>query len=73
MAADFSGAGPVASVTRPKEMLAGFRFGRGSFDLLPDGRSFVLVEAATRGLVEVRVVTGWTQELRELVPAAARR
>jgi hypothetical protein len=72
MAVDFAGQGEQAAVTRPREVLAGFWFGRGNVDLLPDGKSFVLVEPATRGLVEIRAVTGWARELGELVPAVAR-
>jgi len=73
MAVAFTGEGPEAVVDRPKVVLEGFDFGRGNLDLLPDGNSFVLVQPATRGLVEVRVVTGWTRELHDTVPAGARR
>ena len=73
MAVAFRGDGPEASVDRPRPVLEGFDFGRGTVDLMPDGRSFVLVEPATRGLVEVRVVTSWTRELRDTVPTTARR
>jgi Tol biopolymer transport system component len=73
LAVDFSGEGQQATVGRPREVLEGFWFGRGNLDLLPDGESFVLVEPSTRGLVELRVVTGWTRELDDLVPATAGR
>ncbi len=73
MAVAFSGEGPEATADRPKAVLEGFDFGRGTVDLLPDGNSFVLVQPAARGLVEVRVVAGWTHELRDAVPGAARR
>ena len=72
MAVDFSGAGAQPGVGAPREVLHGFGLGRGSFDLLPDGEGIVLVEPSTRGLVELRVVTGWTRELGELVPVAPR-
>ncbi len=73
MGVDFAGDGPEATVGRPKELLAGFAFGRGNVDVLPDGESFVLVEPAARGLVEIRVVRGWTRELADLVPRTAVR
>ena len=40
---------------------------------MPDGKSFVLVQSATRGLVEVRVVTGWARELADTVPVNVNR
>ena len=36
---------------------------------MPDGKSFVVVQPTERGVWELRVVTGWAGELRELVPA----
>jgi hypothetical protein len=73
MAVNFTGEGPEAAVDRPRVVLEGFDFGRGNVDLLPDGNSFVVVQPATRGLVEVRLVASWTHELRDTVPAGARR
>jgi hypothetical protein len=58
MAVAFSGGGPESAADRPEAVLEGFDFGRGAVDVLPDGDSFVLVQPATRGLVEVRVVDG---------------
>ena len=73
MAVDFNGTGYEAEVDRPKEVLEGFDFSRGNADLMPDGESFVLVQPASRGLVEIRVVTGWAQELKDTVPGGVRR
>ena len=73
MSVAFRGDGPEAEVDRPRAILEGFDFGRGTVDVMPDGSSFVLVEPATRGLVEIRVVTGWTHELRDSVPTTSRR
>ena len=74
MAVAFAGDGSEAVVDRPHEVLTGFGFARGTVDIMPDGRSFVLVEPATRGLVEVRVVTGWARESwRDTVPATCDR
>ena len=68
MAVEFSGEGSEAVVGDPQQMLKDFDFGRGNFDLMPDGESVVVVQASRRGVVELRVVTGWANELRELVP-----
>jgi serine/threonine-protein kinase len=68
MAVEFEGRGNEPTVGRPQEVVRGFDFERGSFDLLPDGESFVLAQPATPGVVEIRVVTGWARELREALP-----
>ena len=73
MAVDFRGGGPEATVDRPQAVLAGFDFGRGALDVLPDGSGFVLVQPTSHGLVEIRLVAGWTRELLDTVPAATRR
>jgi hypothetical protein len=73
MAVTFSGNGPEASADRPQAVLEGFDLGRGTLDVMPDGSGFVLVQPTSRGLVEIRLVAGWTRELRDTVPAAARR
>ena len=72
MAVDFDGHGNEPIVGRPQEVLRGFAFGRGNLDLLPDGKSFVLVQPATAGVTEVRVVTNWTQSLQDAVPRGQR-
>jgi serine/threonine-protein kinase len=72
MAVTFSGDGPEASADRPQAVLEGFDFGRGTLDVMPDGSGFVLVQPTSRGLVEIRLVAGWTRELRETVPADSR-
>jgi serine/threonine-protein kinase len=68
MAVDFSPERGEAMVGQPRQLLKDLGLGRGNFDLMPDGESVVLVQAPRRGLVELRVVTGWTEELREMVP-----
>jgi serine/threonine-protein kinase len=72
MAVDFRGGGPEAGADRPQEVLAGLDFGRGALDVLPDGTGFVLVQPTSSGLVEIRLVAGWTRELRDTVPAGRR-
>ncbi len=69
MAVEFSDGGGEAVVGQPQQLLKDFDFGRGNFDLMPDEKSVVLVQASRRGVVELRVVTGWAEELREMVPA----
>lgn len=63
MAVDFDGRGSEPVVGRPQEVLAGFEVGRGTFDLMPDGTSFVLAQPAVPGVVELRMVLAWNQEL----------
>jgi serine/threonine-protein kinase len=73
MAVDFSDEGNEAVVGRPEQLLKDMDFGRGNFDLMPDGRSVVVVQASRRGVVELRIIVGWQNELRELVPAGDAR
>ena len=73
LAVDFDGAGSEPIVGRPREVLRGFEFGRGNMDLLPDGTGVVLVQPATSGVTELRVVTDWARQLEDLVPGARRR
>ncbi|MEP0774573.1 MAG: serine/threonine-protein kinase [Acidobacteriota bacterium] len=64
MGVDFDGQGGEPVVGRPEVVLAGFEFvGRGAFDLMSDGASFVVIQPAVPGSVEVRVVLGWEREL----------
>jgi hypothetical protein len=73
MAVEFDGKGSEPIASRPHEILRGFEFGRGNLDLLPDGSGFVLVQPATPGVTELRVVTAWTQRLRDAVPGGRGR
>jgi len=68
MAVDFDGRGGEPEVGRAQEVLAGFEVGRGTFDLMPDGASFVLVQPAAAGVVELRVVLAWDRELPHSPP-----
>lgn len=63
MRVDFDGRGGEPVVGRPEIVLTGFEFGRGTFELMADGHSLVLVQPAVPGTVEVRVVLGWEREL----------
>jgi dipeptidyl aminopeptidase/acylaminoacyl peptidase len=72
MAVAFGGDGPEATVDRPQAVLDGFDLGRGTVDVMPDDSGFVLVQPTSRGLVEIRLVAGWTRELRDTVPATPR-
>ena len=63
MGVDFDGQGGEPVVGRQEVVLTGFEFGRGTFDLMADGASFVVIQPAVPGSVEVRVVLGWEREL----------
>jgi serine/threonine-protein kinase len=70
MAAAFDGEGAEPVVEAPTELFRGsyVRWGRTRYDLMPDGKSFVVVQPTERGVWELRVITGWVKELEELVP-----
>jgi len=70
MAAAFDGEAAEPVVEAPQELFRGsyVRWGRTRYDLMPDGKSFVVVQPTERGVWELRVITGWVRELEELVP-----
>jgi hypothetical protein len=73
MAVDFAGGEGEAVVGLPQPILRDLDLGRGTCDILPAGDGLVLVQPSRRGVGEIRVVSNWTEELRELVSAGTAR
>ena len=66
---------PRLSAGRPRLLFEGayWSFGRGrlsrSFDLSPDGQTFVMIEREEQAtLTQIHVVQNWFEELKRLVP-----
>jgi serine/threonine-protein kinase len=71
MVADVSTVGPVR-VSRGRELFQEGSYsdlGFVSYDVLPDGRHFVMVESDAPPITHFNVVLNWFEELKRLVPA----
>lgn len=62
---------PTVSAAKPRQLFVGSYLQCGnprSYDLSPDGTSFVMIESEGAAPAELQLVLNWFQELRRLAP-----